>query len=94
MTFAPRPDQYLPPTLEQLDKRLRAADKPGAHLWVMTAGWLIADPDSAYDPSVLKLMDRENIIVFAGPGCYKCERPYSKRLSRKTCRGSLELLQE
>lgn len=88
--FIPRPDQYAPPSAEQLDKRMRAADIRGQHLWVMTAGWLIADPASAYDPGVIKLMDRENLVIMAGPGCYKCEQPYSPRIARRTCHGKIE----
>ena len=89
--FTPRPDQYQAPTFEQMEKRLIAADKPGQHLWIMTAAWLINDPASAFDPDIIKLMDRENITAFAGPGCYKCEQPYSKRLAKKTCRGSIDV---
>lgn len=62
-----RADQYVPPSRAQLDARLRQADKPGEHLWVMTAGWTITDPASAYRGDV-KLMDRNNLVVFAGPG--------------------------
>lgn len=84
------PDKYQPPAQDQLEQRLRAADIRGRHLWVMTAAWLIADPASAFDPAVIKLMDRENIVGLAGPGCYKCEQPYDPRIARKPCRGKLD----
>jgi hypothetical protein len=81
--------QYLPPEREILDKRLTAADRPGEHLWIMTAAWLLADPASASDPSKIKLMDRENLVTLAGPGCWKCEEEYSPRLAKRRCRGKL-----
>jgi hypothetical protein len=81
--------QYLPPERETLDKRLEAADRPGQHLWIMTAAWLIADPASAYDPSKIKLMDRENLVTLAGPGCWKCEKEYSAAMAKRKCLGTL-----
>ena len=86
-----RPDQYLPPRTEVLERRLIEADRPGEHLWIMTAGWLIADPGSASDPDVIKLMDRENLVIMAGPGCFKCERPYSGQMAKRRCLGRLDL---
>jgi hypothetical protein len=87
---APSPDRdYQPPTPATLDRRLRAADRPGAHLWIMTAGWLIADPATVSDPDVIKWLDRENLVVMAGPGCYKCEEPWSPELEARICRGRL-----
>jgi hypothetical protein len=87
----PGPDQYLPPSHAELERRLLAADKPGEHLWIMTAGWIIAEPASASDPDRIKLMDRENLAVFAGPGCYKCERPYSGKMAKRRCLGTLDI---
>ena len=88
----PRPElgQYEPPERETLEKRLLAADRPGEHLWIMTAGWIIADPASAYDPERVKLMDRENLVILAGPGCFKCERPYSGQMAKRRCLGRLD----
>jgi hypothetical protein len=86
-----RADQYAAPENEILEKRLIAADKPGQHLWIITAGWIMTDPASAYDPAVIKLLDRENLVALAGPGCYKCEKPYSGKMAKRPCLGSLEL---
>jgi hypothetical protein len=83
--------QYVPLDPAVLEARLLAADKPGEHLWIMTAAWLIADPASASDPAVVKLMDRENLLQFAGPGCFKCERPYSGQMAKRRCLGRLDL---
>jgi hypothetical protein len=85
-----RADQYLPPDRPILDKRLSALDKPGQHLWIMIGTWHIADPAAAYDPARIKLMDRENLLSFQGPGCFKCERPYSAKMAKRPCLGSVE----
>jgi hypothetical protein len=82
--------KYVPPEMETLDARLRRLDKPGEHLWIMTGAWHIADPASAYDPARIKLMDRENLVSFAGPGCFKCERPYSKAMTKRRCLGTID----
>lgn len=82
---------YEPPDPSTMETRLRHADRPGEHLWIMTAGWLIAAPSSAGDPAVLKFMDRENLVILAGPGCYKCERPYSAKVAAGRCPGVLDL---
>lgn len=82
---------YEPISPDRLEARLKAADKPGEHLWIMTAAWLIGDPATARDPAVVKLMDRENLVQFAGPGCYKCERPYSGQMAKRRCLGTLDL---
>jgi hypothetical protein len=80
---------YAPPTSATLDKRLRAADQPGKHLWLVTAGWALADPERPYEST--QQLDAENLVILAGPGCYKCEREYSRKLARLPCTGSLEL---
>jgi hypothetical protein len=81
---------YAPIPSTIMDARLRAADKPGEHLWIMTAAWTIADPATARDPEVIKMMDRENLVLFAGPGCFKCERPYSGKMAKRRCLGRLD----
>lgn len=80
---------YEPPGTQRLDNRLANVDKPGEHIWIMTAAWLIADPTTARDPDVIKVMDAENLVMFAGPGCLKCERPYSAKMTKRRCLGSL-----
>ena len=76
--------RYEAPAAELLDRRLMAADKPGRHMWVLTAAWLTADPESGQIN-----MDAENLLSVQGPGCFKCEQPYSRRLARRPCRGSV-----
>jgi hypothetical protein len=79
---------YAMPSKDVLDKRLLIANRPGEHLWALTAAWRVTDPASVSDPSVLKLLDSENMIIFGGPGCLKCDESYSPTLSRR-CDGDL-----
>lgn len=81
--------EYAKPSAEVLNRRLLAADRPGSHLWIMTAGWQVRNPQRFGNEVHL---DAESIVVFAGPGCYKCEEPFSNRLARQPCRGSLDLM--
>lgn len=81
--------RYQPVSKDRLEARLIAADKPGEHLWIMTAAWLMTDPANARDPGTPKLMDAENLVMFAGPGCFKCERPYSGQMAKRRCLGKL-----
>jgi hypothetical protein len=83
--------RYQPIPADRLQRRLQAADRPGEHIWVMVAAWLIADPSSARDPDALKLMDAENLVQFNGPGCFKCERPYSAKMAKRRCLGRIDL---
>jgi hypothetical protein len=84
--------QYRPPDQKVLDRRMKAADKPGDHLWIVTAAWLVPDPRAARDGT--PLLDTENIIAFAGVRCFKCERQFSNRVARLPCRGSVDEIQE
>lgn len=81
--------RYRPGSRANLDKHLRSLDKPGQHLWVMTGAWHIADPASAFDGTE-KILDLENLVAFTGPGCYKCEKPYSAQMAKRPCLGSLD----
>ena len=85
-----RADQYLPPSPEVLARRLAAADKPGEHLWVMIGTWYLDDPTKAYDPAEIKIMDRDNLLFFQGPGCFKCEKPFSKAMTKRRCLGNVD----
>jgi hypothetical protein len=74
-----------PADREFIQARLEALDRPGSHLWVAVAGWHLANPRSGE-----LLLDRENLVTIQGPGCLKCEQPFSNRLARKPCRGSID----
>lgn len=70
-----------------LEHRQHMHDRPGEHLWVISAAWRVADPAALTDGSIL---DAESLLMVEGPGCFKCERPYSRRLARKPCRGGMQ----
>lgn len=73
-------------TPEILERRLRERDKPGEHLWIVTAAWL-ADPRASEIH-----MDTESLVTLPAAGCFKCEQPFSNRLARRPCRESLDEL--
>lgn len=87
-------DRYQAPSGAELERRLRAADQPGKHLWVMVSAWSIADPQLAAtggsDHEVF--MDRENLIQLQGPGCFKCELSWTRKIAGRPCRGSVDKL--
>jgi len=59
----------------------------GKHLWIITAAWRVTDPATSRDPDGVFHMDRENLLTLAGPGCFKCERPWAPETERKWCNG-------
>lgn len=67
---------------------------PGKHLWNTLVAFHVSDDMmrqlAAGDVPAL-LLDHENILTVEGPGCYKCEEPFSKRLYYRKCTGSMEL---
>ena len=65
--------------------RLAVLDRPGAHLWVYVAAWAAPDPRASET-----ILNAENLLSLTGPGCYKCEQPFSNRLARKPCRGEIK----
>ena len=89
----PQGTQYEAPTGAVLDKRLRAADRPGEHLWVVTTAWACPDPERTMIEGAQVYLDAESLIMLGGPGCYKCERSYSRRLAKMPCRGSIDDIQ-
>jgi hypothetical protein len=63
-------------------RRIQLDPGPGRHMWIWLAAWYVADPRE------LEVnLDRENLINMTGPGCYKCEQPFSNRLAKQPCRG-------
>jgi len=62
---------------------------PGKHLWIVTAAWAVTEPERSQDPNAQFLMDRENLITIAGPGCYKCELEWTPLVEKRYCRGSV-----
>jgi FPC/CPF motif-containing protein YcgG len=80
--------RYAPAGRDVLDRRIAALDRPGEHLWIMLSAWHLADPASARDDDP-KLLDAENLLTFQGPACFKCEKPYSAKMAKRRCLGSV-----
>jgi hypothetical protein len=78
------------PDQQVLDKRLAAADRPGEHIWIVVASWRITEPASMARSGDAVNLDAENLLSLAGPGCFKCEKPYSSSLAKRRCLGSVE----
>lgn len=72
-----------------LEARLRASDQPGRHLWVMAAAWRVSDPQAYSSGRGEIIMDAESLVCFTGPGCFKCEQPWSRKLQARPCNGVL-----
>ncbi len=76
------------PNPAQLEKRLAQLDRPGHHIWIMTGAWAVTDPQSLATRGPI-ILDQENLVSFAGPGCYKCEQPWSRKIAAQPCHGSV-----
>ncbi|MEU4750022.1 hypothetical protein AB0F93_03440 [Micromonospora tulbaghiae] len=63
--------------------------RSGDHLWTVTCAYRV-DPERftgerAGDGPAL--LDLENLLLTAGPGCFFCEQTWSPRLARRRCPG-------
>jgi hypothetical protein len=79
--------RYAPADPDRLEAHLDRLDKPGQHIWVMTAAWAVTDPQASATTGPV-FLDAENLVGFAGPGCYKCEREWSRKIAAQRCNGS------
>jgi hypothetical protein len=57
----------------------------GKHLWTVVGCWSVIPGADGYN------LDIENLLTIEGPGCYKCEQPFSQELAAKPCGGSMDL---
>jgi len=64
----------------------------GKHLWTVMALYRITNPAVSQDPGGQILMDRENLLTIEGPGCFKCEKPWTPDIGRRFCQGVMTLL--
>ncbi|WP_143661810.1 hypothetical protein [Streptomyces glaucescens] len=69
---------------------------PGEHLWTILTMHRVSDDmirrlNRGEEPGP-ELLDHENLLTLEGPGCFKCEQPYSRRLAHRKCTGTLDLL--
>ncbi len=70
---------------------------PGQHLWSFVVAFRMSDEVArqlAHEQSPEGvLLDHENILMSPGPGCFKCEEPFNKRLYFRKCTGTMEVQQ-
>jgi hypothetical protein len=81
--------QAIPPSVtngRRLDALYAEAVRERRHLFVMTAGWHLADPSAVMAPGDINL-DAETLVLLAGPGCYVCEQEWQPGLERTRCPG-------
>lgn len=82
--------QFRPASQQVLQKRMQNADKPGQHLWMMTAAWAVSDPQgAATGTSGPQILDAENLLSFGGPICFKCEETWTRKRAAQRCPGSI-----
>jgi hypothetical protein len=82
--------QYRPVSQEVLQRRMELHDKPGQHLWMMTAAWAVSDPQGAATGAAgEQVMDSENLLSFGGPVCFKCEELWTRKRQAQRCPGSI-----
>lgn len=62
---------------------------PGEHLWTIVRMWRVPVPAGQLRESHF-FLDTENLLTLEGPGCYKCEQPYSSILADTPCEGSVD----
>jgi hypothetical protein len=80
----PAPQKATPGSPEEHAARIAAHDKPGKHLWVITAAWHLSDPET---DGKTTLLDSENLLMISPPGCFKCELMYSPEMAAAPCAG-------
>jgi hypothetical protein len=81
---------HADPRDEARARKVAAADQPGKHMWIMLAAWIVTDPQGWATGTRPQMLDYENLATLDGPGCYKCEQPWSRKLAAQPCRGSLD----
>lgn len=53
----------------------------GQHLWIVTGVWRIETPEADH------ILDAENLLTVAGPGCWFCGELYSPEAADLPCAG-------
>jgi len=59
--------------------------RSGDHFWIVPVVYRVNPVN--FSPSESVHLDRENLVMVAGVGCYYCERVYEPRLLRRRCPG-------
>jgi len=73
------------PARDVLYRRLEASDREHEHLWVMTAAWRVSDPQTYATGRAPVLLDGESLVMVSGPGCFKCEQPWTRKRAAQPC---------
>lgn len=62
--------------------------RTGNHLWIVTTAHQV-DPAQwrSNDLTVTPMLDHENLLSVAGPGCFHCEQHYTPLLATRRCKG-------
>lgn len=60
--------------------------RTGDHLWTVVTAYRV-EPAGFADPTATPMLDRENLLSVAGPGCFYCEQPYTPLLASRRCKG-------
>jgi hypothetical protein len=76
-----RPDLYRGERLDQ--------HAPGEHVWIINATFRVTEQAvlDSQNPAAPALLDRENLALVTGPGCWVCEEPYTTTLAALPCPG-------
>lgn len=56
--------------------------RSGDHLWTINLAYRWGGPHIE-----TPILDKENLLLIAGPACYHCEQGYSDRLFKRRCPG-------
>lgn len=67
----------------------------GEHLWTIltmhrVSSDMIRRLNRGEEPGA-ELLDHESLLTLEGPGCFKCEQPYSRYLAHRKCTGTFDL---
>jgi len=77
--------QLIDPTTV-VDKVPDFDPRTGDHLWTVITMYRV-NPDQWQDATHTPMLDRENLLTITVPGCYYCEKPWTKLLATRRCKG-------
>lgn len=59
-----------------------AAELSGRHVWAVLTAFACPDPEAG-----AAVLSPDNMLSFPQVGCFRCERPYERRLLLRRCPG-------
>lgn len=60
--------------------------RSGDHLWTVSTMYRV-DPELFADKQHTPMLDHETLLLVVGPGCFYCEKVYSKLIASRRCGG-------